>query len=436
MGFGPPQGSDGSGIPSTIVDAKGDIISATAADTISRLAVGANGTVLTAASGQATGLEWATPAAGGGTLDQGYDQGGAGAGRTITVDAGAVTLTGSGATAGTFSIGGTHTIASGASAVWDDVLFDQDVSLSGTTNVTTATGFNMVAFNGPTITDAGTITSIALASTVYIGGAPTGSGITLTSAYALWVDAGNTRLDGSLLFGATDWTVGNTSTIMYIGAGGGSTAHRINFDNSTGASVAGFGQIRNIALAKTSGSWTSFSWTCAAMSGFTASTEVPTVYWDLAHTVQWATGALTTQREVVFLAPTYGFVGASTISDAATVAITASPSAGTNATITRSMALWVQAGTARFDGGVAIGEAAANPETGSTNTLRIANGTAPDNGIADVVQFYSSDNSAGNTVPSFYCEGTEVLATGQADSVSSVRVKMRINGTVVTLLAI
>ena len=51
-------------IAKTIVDAKGDIIAATAADTVSRLAVGANGTVLTAASGQATGLEWATPAGG------------------------------------------------------------------------------------------------------------------------------------------------------------------------------------------------------------------------------------------------------------------------------------------------------------------------------------------------------------------------------------
>jgi hypothetical protein len=55
----------GAAINKTIVDAKGDIIAATAADTVARLAVGANGTVLTAASGQATGLEWALPASGG-----------------------------------------------------------------------------------------------------------------------------------------------------------------------------------------------------------------------------------------------------------------------------------------------------------------------------------------------------------------------------------
>jgi hypothetical protein len=47
------------GIPATILDAKGDIIAASAADTAARLAVGANGKVLKAASGETTGLEWA-----------------------------------------------------------------------------------------------------------------------------------------------------------------------------------------------------------------------------------------------------------------------------------------------------------------------------------------------------------------------------------------
>jgi hypothetical protein len=58
----------GAAIAKTIVDAKGDIIAATAADTVSRLAVGANDTVLTADSTAATGLKWATPASGGMTL--------------------------------------------------------------------------------------------------------------------------------------------------------------------------------------------------------------------------------------------------------------------------------------------------------------------------------------------------------------------------------
>ena len=44
--------------------AKGDLVAGTTTNDSGVLAVGANGTVLTAASGQATGLEWATPSSG------------------------------------------------------------------------------------------------------------------------------------------------------------------------------------------------------------------------------------------------------------------------------------------------------------------------------------------------------------------------------------
>lgn len=60
--------TDATGIPATIFDAKGDIIAATAADTASRLAVGADNTVLTADSSTATGLKWAAAAGGGKVL--------------------------------------------------------------------------------------------------------------------------------------------------------------------------------------------------------------------------------------------------------------------------------------------------------------------------------------------------------------------------------
>lgn len=49
----------------TAIDAKGDLIAGTAADSYARLAVGANNTVLTADSTTATGLKWATVSAGG-----------------------------------------------------------------------------------------------------------------------------------------------------------------------------------------------------------------------------------------------------------------------------------------------------------------------------------------------------------------------------------
>lgn len=54
----------GAAIAKSLVDAKGDIIAATADNTVDRLAVGANNTVLTADSSTATGLKWAAPSLG------------------------------------------------------------------------------------------------------------------------------------------------------------------------------------------------------------------------------------------------------------------------------------------------------------------------------------------------------------------------------------
>jgi hypothetical protein len=59
-------------IAKSILDAKGDLIAASANDTPARLAAGTNGYVLTADSAEATGLKWALAAAGatGGGTDQ------------------------------------------------------------------------------------------------------------------------------------------------------------------------------------------------------------------------------------------------------------------------------------------------------------------------------------------------------------------------------
>jgi hypothetical protein len=54
---------DSNAIQNAIVDAKGDLIAATAADTPARLAVGTDGQVLSADSTAATGLKWITSSA-------------------------------------------------------------------------------------------------------------------------------------------------------------------------------------------------------------------------------------------------------------------------------------------------------------------------------------------------------------------------------------
>lgn len=85
----------------TLLDAKGDLIAASAADTPARLAVGTDGQILVAASGQATGLQWRDGAVTdikGVTTDTllGRDTAGTGAGELIGVGGG-LEFTGAGA---------------------------------------------------------------------------------------------------------------------------------------------------------------------------------------------------------------------------------------------------------------------------------------------------------------------------------------------------
>lgn len=60
-------------LPVTIIDAKGDLIAGTAADTAARVAVGTNGQVLTADSSLSSGVKWATPGTGAVATDTIWD---------------------------------------------------------------------------------------------------------------------------------------------------------------------------------------------------------------------------------------------------------------------------------------------------------------------------------------------------------------------------
>ena len=192
-------------------------------------------------------------------------------------------------------------------------------------------------------------------------GAPTWSAVTLTTDVTGLLpvaNGGTATATPGITFGATPVLTGGVTA-------SGSTAFDLSgssgaFKTSTGAATIGPGAVSvtgntTIAVAAaSSGVPTMLTVTGAADTAQTASTEKPLVNINGARTVQWSTGALTTQREVLVQAPTYAFVAASTLTTAATLAVTGAPTAGTNATITNKYALWVQAGTTRLDGGMSM----------------------------------------------------------------------------------
>ena len=88
------------------------------------------------------------------------------------------------------------------------------------------------------------------------------------------------------------------------------------------------------------GSPTFLAFTGAAHTTLTAATEAIDINFALGRTVQFSTGNLGVQRAINIAAPTYAFVGASTITQAVTLAIVSPPLAGTNATITEAVGLF------------------------------------------------------------------------------------------------
>lgn len=110
----------------------------------------------------------------------------------------------------------TKTVASAAGAVLRGMYLPAVTeTITGSTNITTATGFNLVEIGQPTLS-AGTAMTVTNSATVYIADAPVGGGAgpaTITNAYALWVDSGATRLDGALICGGTTTAIDGSFSI-------------------------------------------------------------------------------------------------------------------------------------------------------------------------------------------------------------------------------
>ncbi len=132
------------------------------------------------------------------------------------------------------------------------------------------------------------------------------------------------------------------------------------FQTSTGAnSINGLTTIA--PPAQSSGTTAGLLFTGAANTGLTASTNIPDIDYNLARSVQFATGAKTLQTPFRIQAPTYTAVGSTTITDSYTLYVTGAPTASTNITQTRSGDIYL--------GGGGIGSA-----TGFTMISALADG--------------------------------------------------------------
>jgi len=212
------------------------------------------------------------------------------------------------------------------------------------------------------------------------------------------------------------------------------------FTFQSGSSAVSHIFLTALQSANTGGVQNLFKATGGAHTGLTASTESSDIWFNLGRTVQFATGALATQRAVFVDPPTYGFVAGSTITNAATLAISGAPIAGTNATITNSYSLWSQSGAVNFSdtaittstlfsvSGTALTTGSAITVTGSTTTgigalftfdslttgvgLRVI---TTNNTSGNLVNFVGNSVTAGN----IFAINAGALTTGSALNVAA-----------------
>jgi hypothetical protein len=219
------------------------------------------------------------------------------------------------------------------------------LGLSRKTSATAAAGIgSSIDFTAPS--DSG----VQVAAGRIIGGlrstTGTGAGVLVlqygtSNAYSTagWLASG-IMYGATLGIGTLTLATLTTTTSATIGITSSMVTYLSNSSSQGGHSFTG--------VVNTSGARQFFTITPSANTGGTLSTEIKKFEYA-AYTQTWATGAITTQREAVWNAPTYAFVGASVITEAATLAITGAPIAGTNATITNAYSLWTQNGTVKHD---------------------------------------------------------------------------------------
>lgn len=240
-------------------------------------------------------------------------------------------------------------------------------------------------FSAPTYNKTTTSATITDVFNLYLDKPVNGTGVTFTRPHTLGiVDAtsASSSITGGLIVATT---LGTSATSVGIGGGNvymggnlnvGGTQTHTGALTQTGAATFN-GTVTQTTTARSSGSAAYYTLTTPADTNATTGTEHIGAKWTAA-TRQHATGALTLQRERLFDAPTYSFVGASTLTTAINVDI-ADPIQGTNATITNAYSL--RAANVLFTGLIKAGSAPTTltDSTGkilsaSLNTVAVANG--------------------------------------------------------------
>lgn len=158
---------------------------------------------------------------------------------------------------------------------------------------------------------------------------------------------------------SSTWTIGSSNpATLDTSLLSGSRTYNLPDLTGTFLLTSGAQSIGNLALTQTvftTGSPNILNLIGGAHTTLAASTEASDVIFNLARTVQFATGALASQRAVKIMAPTYAGVGAMTITNAVSLYISGAPIAGANMTLTNSYALWVDSGFVQFDDDLNVG---------------------------------------------------------------------------------
>jgi len=275
----------------------------------------------------------------------------------------------------------------------------------------TAAAATVNAIAAPTLAASNTGITTTDAATFYIGGAPTaGTNQTITNAYGLWIDAGNTRLDGNLrVDGNFEFDTGGTSvdTILdddnmtadsatalvtqqsikaYVDSSvsGGSTLI-IDADSDTQIQVEESGDedfirfdtagTERLTLDNEGAIAITANTTLDGTPGLTGG-HIGIAAATFNDSATAGSGTATNATFTAIAAPTLTATNASvTTTNAATTYIAGAPAAGTNQTITNAYALWVDAGDVRVDGSIVDGSGNAYYLAGGTDVAVADGGT-------------------------------------------------------------